>query len=272
MLPEDEAGIRRREPREDLAIIEVRARYRTCWAGGMSTTSRRRFVASAVATCVLGRTAFAGQFAAKGTGALTRARRDQLTPAQVVAELKKGNERFRTGRPAPRDYLEEQHADATGQAPAAIVLGCIDSRVPAEIVFDAGIGELFVARVAGNVIDDDILGSLEYACAEAGAKAVVVLGHTDCGAVKGAIEDLTLGSLTGLLSKLKPAIAATHGQGDKSDQNRAYVAGVARTNVTLGLENLRRQSPVLAELEARKTIAIAGALYDVTTAAVEFFA
>jgi len=228
---------------------------------------------STVAACVMGRAASAaGQFAAKGSGALTKARRDQLTPAQVIAELKKGNERFRAGKPAPRDYLEEQHADAMGQAPAAVVLGCIDSRVPAEIVFDAGIGELFVARVAGNIVDEDILGSLEYACAEAGAKAIVVLGHTDCGAVKGALEDLKLGNLTGLLSKLKPAIAATPAAGDKSDQNRAYVAAVARTNVRLGLENVRSRSPVLTELETKKTIQIVGALYDVTSAAVEFFA
>lgn len=186
--------------------------------------------------------------------------------------MRSGNERFRTGKPAPRDYLEEQHADATGQAPAAVVLGCIDSRVPAEIVFDAGIGEIFVARVAGNVVDEDILGSLEYACAEAGAKAIVVLGHTDCGAVKGAIDDLNLGNLTGLLSKLKPAIAATNGPGDKSDQNRAYVAAVARTNVTLGLESLRKRSPVLTELETKKTIEIVGAVYDVATATVDFLA
>jgi carbonic anhydrase len=139
-------------------------------------------------------------------------------------------------------------------------------------VFDAGIGEIFVARVAGNVVDEDILGSLEYACAEAGAKAIVVLGHTDCGAVKGAIDDLNLGNLTGLLSKLKPAIAATNGPGDKSDQNRAYVAAVARTNVTLGLEGLRKRSPVLTELETKKTIEIVGAVYDVTTATVEFLA
>jgi carbonic anhydrase len=169
-----------------------------------------------------------------------------------------------------RDYLEEQHADATGQAPAAVVLGCIDSRVPAEIVFDAGIGEIFVARVAGNIVDEDILGSLEYACAEAGAKAIVVLGHTDCGAVKGAIEDLKLGNLTGLLSKLKPAIAGTDARGEKSDKNPAYVAGVARTNVILGLDGLRKRSTVLKELETRKAIAIVGALYDVTTATVEF--
>jgi carbonic anhydrase len=238
----------------------------------MTMTNRRRFLLSAAATCMAGRTALAAQFAVKGSGALTKARRDQLTPAQVIAELKNGNKRFRTGKPATRDYLEEQHADAAGQAPAAIVLGCIDSRVPAEIVFDAGIGELFVARIAGNVVDEDILGSLEYACAEAGAKAIVVLGHTDCGAVKGAIEDLKLGNLTGLLSKLKPAIAATKAVGDKSDKNSAYVAAVARTNVTLGMKNLRARSPVLAELETKKTIAVVGALYDVTTATVDFLA
>jgi len=252
--------------------MTVRARHPFCLSRGMTMPNRREFLVSTVAACALGRTASAAQFVAKWSGALTKARRDQLTPAQVIAELRRGNERFRTGKPAPRDYLEEQHADATGQAPAAVVLGCIDSRVPAEIVFDAGIGEIFVARVAGNVVDEDILGSLEYACAEAGAKAIVVLGHTDCGAVKGAIDDLNLGNLTGLLSKLKPAIAATNGPGDKSDQNRAYVAAVARTNVTLGLEGLRKRSPVLTELETKKTIEIVGAVYDVTTATVEFLA
>jgi len=228
---------------------------------------------STVAACGFSRAASAaGQFVAKGSGALTKAHRDQLTPAQVIAELKKGNERFRTGKQAPRDYLEEQHADEAAQAPAAVVLGCIDSRVPAEIVFDAGIGELFVARIAGNVLDEDVLGSLEYACAEAGAKAIVVLGHTDCGAVKGAIEDLKLGNLTGLLAKLKPAITATSADGEKSDKNRTYVAAVARTNVKLGLDGVRKRSPVLADLETKKTIQIVGALYDVSTAAVEFLA
>ena len=239
----------------------------------MPFTNRRDFLISTVAACALGRAGVAAaQFAPKGSGALSKARRDQLTPAQVIAELKKGNERFRTAKLAPRDYLEEQRAGATGQAPAAIVLGCIDSRVPEEIVFDAGIGDLFVARVAGNVVDEDILGSLEYACAEAGAKAIVVLGHTDCGAVKGAIEDVHLGNLTGLLSKLKPAVEATKVDGEKSDKNRAFVAGVARTNVRLGLESVRHKSPALADLEAKKTIQIVGALYDVTSGAVEFLA
>src|SRR5262245_20776151 len=237
----------------------------------MTSSNRRTFLVFSVAACVLGRTGFAWpHFVAKGGGALTKARRDQLTPAQVIAELRKGNERFRTGKLAPRDYLEEQHADATGQAPAAIVLGCIDSRVPAEIVFDAGIGEIFVAHVAGNVVDEDILGSLEYACAEAGAKVIVVLGRTDCGAVKGAIEDLKLGNLTGLLSKLQHGIAATDARGEKSDHNPAYVAGVARTNVNLGLDSVRKRSAVLKELETKKSIAIVGAVYDVTTATVEF--
>src|SRR5262245_29329087 len=239
----------------------------------MPFTNRRDFLISTVAACALGRAGVASaQFAPKGSGALSKARRDQLTPAQVIAELKKGNERFRAAKPAPRNYLEQQHAGATGQAPAAIVLGCIDSRVPEEIIFDTGIGEIFVARVAGNIVDEDILGSLEYACAEAGAKVIVVLGHTDCGAVKGAIEDLHLANLTGLLSKLKPAITATTAAGEKSDKNRAYVAGVARTNVKLGLDAVRKRSPVLADLETKKTIQIVGALYDVTTEAVEFMA
>ena len=236
----------------------------------MTLANRRNFLTSTVGVCLFGRAARAAQFVPKGSGALTKTRRDQMTPAQIIVELKNGNARFRAAKPASRDYLEEQHADAGGQAPAAVVLECIDSRVPAEIIFDAGIGDLFVARLAGNVVDEDVLGSLEYSCAEAGAKAVVVLGHTDCGAVKGAIEDLHLGNLTGLLSKLKPAITATPATGEKSDKNREYVAAVARTNVKLGLENIRRQSAALADLESKKTIQIVGALYDVTTGTVEF--
>lgn len=237
----------------------------------MSQPHRRDFLMAALGVCAFGRGVTAsGQFAAKGSGALSKAARDRLTPAQVIAELRSGNERFRTGKPAPRDYLEEQHADANGQAPAAVVLGCIDSRVPAEIIFDAGIGELFVARIAGNVVDEDVLGSLEYGCAEAGAKAIIVLGHTDCGAVKGSIEDLKLGNLTALLAKLKPAISATTYSGEKSDKEHAYVAAVARTNVRLGVENVRRRSAVLAELETKKNILIVGALYDVATGGVTF--
>ena len=156
-----------------------------------------------------------------------------MTPSQVIDELKKGNERFRTGKMAPRDYLAEKRSSAAGQYPAAVVLGCLDSRVPAEIVFDAGIGDIFTGRVAGNVVNDDMLGSMEFGCAVSGAKLVLVLGHTACGAVKGAIDDVVLGNLTGLLARIKPAIPETKFDGEKSSKNASYVDAVARTNVVL---------------------------------------
>jgi carbonic anhydrase len=193
-----------------------------------------------------------------------------MTPAQVIEELKKGNERFRSGKMAPRDYLAEKRSSASGQYPAAVILGCIDSRVPAEIVFDAGIGDTFNARIAGNVVNDDLLGSMEFACAAAGAKLVLLLGHTACGAVKGAIDDVVLGNLTGLLARIKPAIPATKFDGDKSGKNPAYVDAVARTNVVLALETIRGRSPVLADLEKKGSIQITGGMYDITTGLVEF--
>ncbi len=142
-----------------------------------------------------------------------------MTPDQVIAEMKKGNERFRAGKMNPHDYLAQQRTSAVGQYPASVVLGCIDSRAPGEILFDAGIGEAFNARIAGNVVNDDLLGSMEFACAVAGAKAVVVFGHTACGAVKGAIDDVEMGNLTGLLARIKPAITATTFDGEKSSKN-----------------------------------------------------
>jgi carbonic anhydrase len=129
----------------------------------------------------------------------------------------------------PHDYLTQKRLSAAGQYPAAVILGCIDSRVPAEIVFDAGIGDTFNARIVGNVVNDDLLGSMEFACAAAGAKLVLLLGHTACGAVKGAIDDVVLGNLTGLLARIKPAIAATKIDGEKSTKNPAYVDAVARS-------------------------------------------
>jgi carbonic anhydrase len=201
---------------------------------------------------------------------LTKEQRDKMTPSQVIDELKKGNERFRTGKMAPRDYLAEQRSSAVGQYPAAVVLGCLDSRVPIEVVFDAGIGDTFTGRVAGNVINDDMLGSMEFGCAASGAKVVVVLGHTACGAVKGAIDDVVLGNLTGLLARIKPAVSATKFDGEKSSKNATYVDAVARTNVLLGLAEIRRRSPILEELETKGTIKIAGAMYDLSTGAVEF--
>jgi carbonic anhydrase len=210
------------------------------------------------------------QLSTNRSGSLTKEQRDSMTPSQVIDELKKGNERFRTRKMAPRDYLAEKRSSAAGQYPAAVILGCVDSRVPAEIVFDAGIGDIFTGRVAGNVVNDDMLGSMEFACAVSGAKLVLVLGHTACGAVKGAIDDVEMGNLTGLLARIKPAISATKFEGEKSSKNAAYVDVVARTNVVLGIENIRRRSPILEALEKKGSIKITGAMYDLATGVVEF--
>jgi carbonic anhydrase len=210
------------------------------------------------------------QIPSGGGGSLTKEQRDRLTPDQVLEAMRRGNERFRAGKMTPRDYLDQQRTSAAGQFPAAAVLGCIDSRAPAELVFDAGIGDTFNARIAGNVVNDDLLGSLEFACAVAGAKVLLLFGHTACGAIKGAIDDVEMGNLTGLLARVKPAITATAFEGEKSSRNISYVDAVARTNVMLGLDNIRRRSPILAALEAKRALRIAGGMYDLTTGAVEF--
>jgi carbonic anhydrase len=193
---------------------------------------RRRFLGAALGGCAISPLSpLSVQFAASMSGSLTKEQRDSMTPSQVIDELKKGNERFRAGKMAPRDYLAEKRSSAAGQYPAAIILGCVDSRVPAEIIFDAGIGDTFSGRVAGNVVNDDQLGSMEFACAVLGSKLVLVLGHTACGAIKGAIDDVELGNLTGLLARIKPAITQTKFEGEKSSKNPAYVDAVAHTNV-----------------------------------------
>ena len=193
-----------------------------------------------------------------------------MTPSRVIDELKKGNERFRAGKMAPRNYLMEKRTSAAGQYPAAVVHACLDSRVPAEIIFDAGIGDTFISRVAGNVVNDDVLGSMEFGCAVAGAKLVLVLGHTACGAVKGAIDDVVFGNLTGLLARIKPAIKATTFEGERSSKNYTYVDAVARTNVRLVVAQIRRRSTKLADLEKSGTIKLSGAMYDLATGATEF--
>lgn len=238
---------------------------------GRHIFGRRRLLATAIgAYAVAPVTAEAAQTGTKGSGSLTKAQRDQLTPGQVLDALKRGNERFRTGNMASRDYRDQQRASAAGQFPAAVVLGCIDSRAPGEIIFDAGIGDTFNARIAGNVVNDDLLGSLEFACSVAGAKVLLLFGHTACGAIKGAIDDVEMGNLTGLLARVKPAISATQFDGAKSSKNAAYVDAVARTNVLLGLDNIRRRSPILADLEKKHAIQIVGGMYDLVTGAVEF--
>jgi carbonic anhydrase len=232
---------------------------------------RRTFLGAAIGACAISPLGpWSVQLAASMSGSLTKEQRDSMTPSQVVDELKKGNERFRAGKMAPRDYLAEKRSSAAGQYPAAVILGCVDSRVPAEIIFDAGIGDLFSGRVAGNVVNDDLLGSMEFACAVSGAKLVLVLGHTACGAIKGAIDDVELGNLTGLLARIKPAIPQTKFEGEKSSKNPTYVDAVARTNVKLAIENTRRRSPVLEDLEKKGSIQITGAMYNLANGVVEF--
>jgi carbonic anhydrase len=233
---------------------------------------RRRFLRTTLGACAIGPSlgVYTMQLAPNPCASLTKDERDRMTPQQVIDELKKGNERFRTGKMFARDYLAEKRTSAAGQYPAAVVLGCLDSRVPAEIVFDAGIGDMFIGRVAGNVVNDDMLGSMEFGCAASGAKVVLVLGHTACGAVKGAIDDVVLGNLTGLLARIKRAIPATKFDGEKSSKNAKYVDAVARTNVVLSLTEIRRRSPILEDLEKKGSITIVGAMYDLATGAVAF--
>uniref|UniRef100_UPI0035C67EE9 carbonic anhydrase n=1 Tax=Serratia quinivorans TaxID=137545 RepID=UPI0035C67EE9 len=202
--------------------------------------------------------------------ALSKEQRDAMTPDQVIDSLKAGNQRFRTGQMLQHDYLAQKRASQKGQYPSAVILSCIDSRAPAEILLDAGIGETFNSRVAGNVENADILGSMEFACELAGAKLVLVMGHTSCGAVKGAIANAELGNLTGLLNKIKPAIAATQYEGDKSASNYDFVDAVARTNVQMTLQDIRRRSPVLSKLEQEGKIKIVGAMYHLAGGEVEF--
>jgi carbonic anhydrase len=166
-------------------------------------SDRRAFLQAAVAVATSA--AIGGSLGSlTPAAAFTRAQRDQMTAEQIIATMQRGNERFRTGKEKPHNYLAQQKARATGQYPAAVILSCIDSRAPAETIMDLGIGDVFNARVAGNIANDDILGSLEFACQLAGAKVVLVMGHTACGAIKGAIDKAELGHLTGLLAKIRP--------------------------------------------------------------------
>jgi len=193
------------------------------------------------------------------------------TPAQVLDSLKRGNERFASGKPQPRDMLHDQQVTAAGQYPHAVILSCIDSRAPAEFIFDQGIGDLFNARIAGNIADNDLVGSMEFACNVAGAKLIVVMGHTSCGAVKGAVDRVQLGNLTGLLDKIQPAVEALKDMsGEHTSKNTAFVEAVAETNVRLTVEKIRELSPILKGMESEGKIQIVGCVYDLATGKVKF--
>jgi carbonic anhydrase len=196
---------------------------------------------------------------------LGKAQRDAMTPDAVIKAMLDGNARFLAGAPLARDSLAEMRSSSAGQYPAAVVLSCVDSRAPVEVICDLGLGDTFNARVAGNAVNDDILGSMEFACAAAGAKLIVVMGHTACGAIKGAIDGVVLGNLTLLLARFKSAIDATVYTGARTSKNDAFVDAVAATHVKQAVGLVRSRSPVLADLEAKKTIKIVGSMYNVAT-------
>lgn len=233
-------------------------------------SDRRRFLKGLGATAAAG--SVAGVFGLRLAYAytLSKAQLDRMTPDQAIALMKQGNERFRRGEKPTSNYIAQQKATANGQYPFAVLLSCIDSRSPAEIIMDLGIGDIFNSRVAGNISNDDILGSMEFACKVAGAKAVVVMGHTSCGAIQGAIDGVKLGNLTGLLEKIRPAVEATTYTGDRSSKNLAFVDAVAAKNVELTIDSIRANSEVLRDLESSKAIKIAGAMYNLETATVDF--
>lgn len=203
----------------------------------------------------------------------TRESRDTLTPSQSLQLLKDGNQRFLAGKLFERDLARQVRQTADGQYPIGIVLSCIDSRVPVQVIFDQGIGDLFDAGVAGNVLNDDILGCMEFACKMAGSKLVLVMGHTSCGAVKGACDGAELGHVTQLLEKIAPAVEATPtAEGEaRNSENMQFVNQVALANVRLTLERIRERSPILRTMEEQREIDIVGAMYDVSTGKVSFF-
>jgi carbonic anhydrase len=226
--------------------------------------SRRTLLGASTAACTLGLSlpAYAD--------ALTAAQREKLSPDQILEIMSKGNARFARGERKNRDYIREQQASAGGQHPAAVILSCIDSRAPAEVIMDLGIGDIFNARIAGNIVDEDLAGSIEFATKLAGAKVIVVMGHTSCGAIKGAIDGAQLGNLTGLLAKIRPAVEATSYTGDRTSKNPKFIDAVARKNVELTIARLQEISPVVRELVTSKTVKIAGAMYDLSNAKVDF--
>ena len=204
---------------------------------------------------------------------LTAEAQSKITPETAVQLLKKGNLRFLEGIRQKREFATQIAETASGQHPFACILGCIDSRVPIRLIFDQGIGDVFGATVAGNIVNEDILGSLEFGCKIAGAKLVVVLGHTSCGAVKGACDKAELGNLTSLLAKINPAIQNVKEPTDptqRTSQNSSFVDAVALENIKLTVQNIKTYSNVLRDMEERGAIKIIGAIYNVENGEVSF--
>tara|TARA_B100000963_G_scaffold94793_1_gene81633 strand:- start:32 stop:661 length:630 start_codon:yes stop_codon:yes gene_type:complete len=204
----------------------------------------------------------------------TKSTQALMTPERALLSLKEGNDRFQNRKREERNLIEQVKDTSKGQFPFATVLSCIDSRVSAELIFDQGIGDIFSIRIAGNFVNIDILGSMEFACKLAGTRLIVVLGHTSCGAVKGACDDAKLGNLTFMLEKIKPAVDSTTLPTDinvRNSSNISFVNDVAVKNVELNIQNILNSSEVISEMVSNGEVKIIGAMYDVSSGAVSFF-
>jgi len=203
--------------------------------------------------------------------ARTPERQASITPEAALDKLRAGNARFVAGTSQIRNLPAKVRATAASQYPFAVIVSCLDSRQSVELIFDQGIGDVFNARIAGNVINEDILGSLEFACKVSGSKLILVLGHSNCGAIKGAIDGVELGNLTGLLAKIKPAIAEVHGDEPRTSKNNEFVQKVADENVRLVMRQIREHSPILREMLDQHAIGLAGGMYDLSSGEVHIF-
>ncbi len=201
---------------------------------------------------------------------LTQEEQDALTPEAVIQSLKEGNQRFVNNDLTARDHTAQVRKAANGQYPKAVILSCLDSRVPVEDVFNKGIGDIFVARVAGNFVNVNILGSMEFGCKVAGSKVILVLGHEHCGAVKAAIDDVKLGNITEMLTKIKPAVEQVAYDGERTSGNPSFVHQVCEQNVRKTINDIRSQSSILKEMEDERGIKIVGGVYDMDTGKVDF--
>lgn len=211
-------------------------------------------------------------FAADPAPSPLAAAQKATTPQQAFDRLAAGNARFAAGTSTKRDLGAEVRSTAAGQYPIATIVTCLDSRTSAEYLFDLGLGDAFCARVAGNFVNEDILGSLEFAHKAAGAKLIVVMGHSACGAVKGAADDVKLGNLTAVLSKIKPAVASVKDDGTpRNSKNTAFVEKVSAANVRLAVQQIRERSPVLKEMLDAGQIGLVGGMYDLATGKVTFY-
>jgi carbonic anhydrase len=203
---------------------------------------------------------------------LTKEMQNAITPKIALDLLKEGNKRFVNNLKINRNLLQQANETSDGQHPFAVILSCIDSRTSAELIFDQGLGDVFSIRIAGNIVNEDILGSMEFGCKVAGAKAIVVLGHKKCGAIKGACDNVELGNLTGLISKIKPAIDQEMTTTDnRNSSNANFVENVAELHVSLSVRNILLQSPIIAEMVKNDEIGIIGGVHDISTGEVKFF-